>query len=51
MVVIVEVWSVAVYCNAKFCNQREGLGLRGDFSCLQVFIMQTLFLDLKQFVK
>jgi hypothetical protein len=37
--VLVEVWLVAMYCNAEFCTP------------LQAFVMQTLFLDLKQLVK
>lgn len=46
---IVEVWSVAVYYNEKFCTQRSRP--RSIFSCLQAFVVQTLFLDLKQLVK
>jgi hypothetical protein len=41
----VEVWSVAVYCNAKFYTQRSRP--TSDFSCFQASVVQTLLLDLK----
>lgn len=44
----VEVWSVAVYCNAKFCGRSWP---RSEFSGLQAFVVQILFLGLKLLVK
>jgi hypothetical protein len=46
---IVEVWSVAMYRNDKFYTRRSRPA--GDFSCLQAFVVQALFLDSKLLVK
>ena len=45
---IVEVWSVAMYCNAKFCTRRSRP--ISDFSRIQSLIVPTLFLDLRLLV-
>ena len=49
----VEVWSIAIHCN-KYCNAiciDKRSRVTHDFSCLQAFVVQTLFLDLKLLVK
>lgn len=38
------VWSAAMYCNAKFYRRRSRP--RNEFSPLQAFVVQILFLDL-----
>jgi hypothetical protein len=45
----VEVWSAAMYCNAKFYTRRARP--TSEFSHLQAFVVQTLSLDLKLLVK
>jgi hypothetical protein len=37
-----SIWSIGIYCNARPTS---------DFSCVQAFVVQTLFLDLKLLVK
>jgi hypothetical protein len=49
MKMYVEVWSVAMYYDAKFYTRRSGP--TSDFSHLQAFVVQTLFLDLKLLIK
>ena len=43
--VLAEVWSMAIYGNAKFYTRRSRP--MSDFSYLKDFVVQTLFLDLK----
>ena len=44
----VEVWSVAMHCNTRFCT--GGSGPRSH-SRLQASVVQVLFFDLKLLVK
>jgi hypothetical protein len=45
----INCWSIAMYCKAKFYIWRTRP--TSDFSCLQAFVVQTLFLDIKLLVK
>ena len=46
-----EVWSVAMYCNAKFCIPRSSCLKMSEFSHMLAFVVQTLLLNLKLFVE
>ena len=50
MTLAVEVWSVAMHCNANLMSNTLMSRPTSDF-CLQAFVVQTLFLDLKLLVK
>jgi hypothetical protein len=49
----VEVWSVAMYCNAKFCIPRSSCLKASEFSCIPTFFffVQTLLFNLKELVE
>lgn len=49
LLLIVDVWPAAVHCNTKFCTRRSGP--TSKFSCIQDFVVQTLFLDFQLLVK
>ena len=44
-----EVWSIAMFCSASFFTQRSRP--MSELLCLQAFVVQILFLDLKLLVK
>ena len=46
----VEVWSVAMYCNTKFCKLKSSCHRTSEFSHSPAFIVQILFFNLKLFV-